>query len=139
MNSKPFPAWMSWVLNAAAVYNLLWGTGVIFFPTTLFFAAGLEPPNYPSITQCLGMVIGVYGIGYGIAARDPLTHWPVVFVGLLGKIFGPVGFVWTASKGELPWSAGLIILTNDLMWWVPFAVIVWKATHDSHPRPAVGE
>ena len=41
----------------------------------------------------MGMIVGVYGIGYLIAARDPRTHWPIVLVGLLGKVFGPIGFV----------------------------------------------
>ncbi len=117
---------------AAAVYNLAWGTAVILAPAALFQLGGLEPPNYPSMVQCLGMVIGVYGIGYGLAARDPVTHWPVVLCGLLGKIFGPIGFVWTALHGELPWSAGVMFLANDLVWWIPFAAILVHAAkvHD---------
>jgi small multidrug resistance pump len=127
VNEIKTPSWMKSVLNAAAVYNLVWGTFVVLFPSALFRAAGLEPPNYPSITQCLGMVIGVYGIGYAIAARDPVTHWPVIFVGLLGKVFGPIGFVWTAWHGELPWSAGVMLLANDLAWWIPFTAILMHA------------
>jgi hypothetical protein len=73
------------------------------------------------------MIVGVYGIGYGIAAYDSARHWPIVLVGLLGKIFGPIGFVWAATQGELPWSAGATILTNDLIWWIPFALILRRA------------
>jgi hypothetical protein len=50
--------------------------------------------------------------------------------GLLGKIFGPIGFVWAAAQGELPWIAGLTILTNDVLWWLPFGLILnwaWRA------------
>lgn len=121
------PSWMKTVLLMAGVYNLAWGTFVVFMPQALFRFGGMEPPNYPSIVQCLGMVIGVYGFGYAIAAKDPVTHWPIVFVGLLGKIFGPIGFVWTAWHGELPWSAGVILLFNDLVWWVPFTLILMYA------------
>jgi len=106
MTTKDFrsaPPWMRWILWAAAVYNLTWGAGVILFPTWPFELAGMEPPNYPSLWQCIGMIVGVYGVGYGIAASDPLRHWPIVLVGLLGKVFGPVGFLWTAWRGELPW------------------------------------
>ena len=122
--SKPVnmsaPRWMRNVLLVAAVYNIAWGTFVVLFPTLPFAWIGLEPPNYPSLLRCLGMVIGVYGLGYGIAAGDPARHWPIVLVGLLGKIFGPIGFVLTASAGELPWSLGVTILTNDVAWWIPF-------------------
>lgn len=132
MSQDHTPRWMKTVLMAAAVYNLAWGTAVVLLPTPLFQFAGLEPPNYPSIVQCLGMVIGVYGIGYGLAARDPVTHWPVILVGLLGKILGPIGFVWTAAHGELPWSVGVMLLANDLVWWIPFTAILVHAAkvHD---------
>lgn len=121
------PRWMYWVLIAAAVYNLAWGGLVMFFPLTPFRWAGLEPPNCVPIWQCLGMVVGVYGIGYAIAARDPLRHWPIVLVGLLGKVLGPIGFVWYAAHGELPWRFGLTILGNDLVWWLPFGLILYHA------------
>ena len=140
MTTRNFPSappWMRWILWAAAVYNLTWGAGVILFPTLPFEWVGMEPPNYPSLWQCIGMIVGVYGVGYGIAASDPLRHWPIVLVGLLGKVFGPVGFLWTAWRGELPWIAGLTIVTNDLVWWLPFGLIVWTAWRGS-ASPAGG-
>ena len=116
------------VLIAAGVYNLAWGLFVILQPTALFRWGGVEPlPNYPELWQCMGMVIGVYGVGYLIAAFDPDRHWPIVLVGLLGKVFGPIGFAWSAAAGRLPWSFGAVILTNDLIWWIPFGALLWKA------------
>lgn len=113
-------------LIAAGLYNLVWGAFVVLLPDALFRVVAMEPLAGPGrgIWQCLGMVIGVYGIGYLCASRDPLRHWPIVLVGLLGKVFGPIGFVWTATRGEVPWSFGMTILTNDLVWWVPFAIMV---------------
>ena len=83
----------------------------------LFRVVGMEALTGPGrgIWQCLGMVIGVFGIGYLCASRDPVRHWPIVLVGFLGKIFGPVGFLWTASRGEIPWMFGATIPTNDLI------------------------
>lgn len=121
------PRWMSAVLFAAGVYNLVWGLIVLCFPLQMFAWAGLEPPNYPSLAQCIGMIVGVYGVGYLIAATDPYTQWPLVLVGLIGKVCGPVGFVWAATNGEFPWIAGWTILTNDVAWWLPFGVIVISA------------
>ncbi|MFM7806990.1 MAG: alkyl hydroperoxide reductase, partial [Planctomycetota bacterium] len=54
-------------------------------------------------------------------------HWPIVLVGMLGKIFGPIGFAWTASRGAIPWHFGGTILTNDLLWWAPFGMILLAA------------
>jgi small multidrug resistance pump len=119
--------WMGGWLLAAALYNLAWGALVVSFPFAPFHWAGMEPPNYPEIWQCLGMVIGVYGLLYALAAADPIGQWPVVAVGLLGKLLGPIGFLHAALEGNLPWVAGLTLLTNDLIWWIPFTLILRRA------------
>ena len=141
MPNRPvnMPNWVPLVLRLAAVYNLLWGSLVILFPKAAFERLGIEAPKYPSIVQCLGMVIGVYGIGYWIAARDPATHWPIVLVGLLGKIFGPIGFVYNAWRGTLPWTMGATILTNDILWWIPFAAILVHAARIYETRRTTEE
>lgn len=119
--------WLRITLWAAAIYNVLWGGFVVAFPLAPFHWAGMQPPNYVELWQCIGMIVGVYGVGYAIAARDPLRQWPIVLVGLLGKIFEPVGFLQAALRGSLPWRAGGTILTNDLIWWIPFAAILLQA------------
>lgn len=131
LNYRPSDRWMRWVLIVAAIYNIGWGLLVVFLPRLPFQWAGLELPNYLSLFQCIGMIVGVYGIGYAIAATDPVRHWPIVLVGLLGKIFGPMGFVWAAVHGDLPWIAGLTILTNDISWWIPFGLILIHVGRDS--------
>lgn len=135
LSPQPVPKWSRYVLIAAAAYNLSWGAFVVLLPTPPFHWIGIDPPLYPSLWQCVGMIVGVYGVGYAIAATDPIRHWPIVLVGLLGKVFGPIGFLWTAAAGELPWSLGWTILTNDLAWWVPFGLILLHArrVHTTDP------
>jgi hypothetical protein len=118
---------MRWVLIIAAGYNLAWGGWVVLFPAMAFELADMPRPHYLQIWQCVGMIVGVYGIGYAIAASDPVRHWPIVLVGLLGKILGPIGFLDAALHGTLPWVLGWTILTNDLIWWVPFGAILYRA------------
>jgi len=126
--------WMSTVLWSAAVYNICWGAVVVAFPLWMFQMAGMESPNYPLLWQCIGMIVATYGVGYAIAASDPVRHWPIVLVGLLGKVFGPIGFLLAALKGRLPWVAGWTIATNDLIWWIPFSLILLRAYQSSRLR-----
>jgi hypothetical protein len=128
------PRWMKQTLLAAAAYNILWGGFAVFFPSTLFETLGMERPNYPELWQCIGMIIGLYGIGYAVAAFDPLRHWPVVLVGFLGKLLGPIGLVQSAAMGRLPWRFGLVNLTNDLIWLIPFGLILWRAYRMNSPK-----
>ena len=126
----------SWWLVAAGIYNLLWGALTVLYPNWLFDLTGMQPPNYPFIWQCVGMIVGVYGIGYLAAARDPIRHWPIVLVGFLGKIFGPLGYVSGVWKGEVPVEFGWTLPTNDLVWWIPFGLLLLQAWRAYHPAAA---
>lgn len=135
------PAWMRHWLVAAGAYNVVWGAAMVLAPISTLKMLGVSPPTtelWPQLWACIGMIVGVYGVGYMIAARDPARHWPIVLVGLLGKIFGPIGFVDAAVRGQLPWSMGATILTNDLLWWVPFSIILWHAARAAQPLPPEG-
>lgn len=133
--SNEAPTWMRHVLFAAAIYNILWGAWVVLFPYDWFIFAGMELPWYPQIWQCVGMIVGVYGVGYAIAALDPLKHWPIVLVGLMGKVLGPLGFAKALLDGSFPWKASLTTLTNDLVWWIPFTIIILAAFRRMVSRP----
>lgn len=132
------PKWMRHVLLAAAAYNLLWGAFVVLFPSAMFRWLDMPLPNYPQLWQCIGMIVGVYGIGYAIAAFDPARHWPIVLVGFLGKIFGPLGMAQALWTGALPWAFAINCVTNDLVWWAPFALILkyaWEQHRPDSGRP----
>ncbi len=133
------PRWAVYTLLAAAVYNILWGSAVVLLPHWTLGQIGLGRMEYPQIWQCVGMIVGVYGVGYACAAMDPIRHWPIVLVGFLGKVFGPIGFAMGLASGDLPLQMAWTIVLNDLIWWVPFAamlVMAWKAGGES-ARPAL--
>ncbi len=133
--STPLPRFGRWWLLAAGIYNLLWGAWVIAAPHAMFDLAGMNRINYPEIWQCVGMIVGVYGVGYLAAASDHRRHWPIVLVGLLGKIFGPIGFAVALWKGVFPPIFALTIVTNDLIWWIPFAMMLWDAAWSAGAYP----
>lgn len=127
MASIPVNRFMKLILKLAAVYNILWGAWVVLFPQHFFEMVGMEPINHPMVWQGMGMVIGVYGLGYWWASFDPIKHWPIVAVGFLGKIFGPLGFVFNYLNGDAPGAFGYMLISNDLIWWIPFFIILKKA------------
>ena len=131
------PRWMKLLLLIAALYNIVWGAFAILSPLTLFRWCGFNPlPLYPELWQCIGMIVGVYGVGYGIAARDPFRHWPIVFVGLLGKVLGPIGFFGAVTSGRFPLAMGWTIVTNDLIWWLPFGLVLLGAYRENRSQAA---
>ena len=127
--THPFAPWMRLTLILAAFYNMAWGAFTVFFPLFMFDAFGMQTPFYPELWQCVGMIVGVYGVGYALAAIDPYKHFPIVIVGLLGKILGPIGFLKAVLEQRFPLGFGFNIITNDLIWWIPFAFILKGAYH----------
>jgi len=127
MTTSHAPKWMAWTLKAAALYNLLFGLIAILFPFWIFDFLGATRPNLPELWQCIGMIVGVYGIGYWIASSHPYQHWPIILVGFLGKVFGPMGFAKALWEGVFPLSFGWIIVCNDIVWWIPFGWILKKS------------
>jgi hypothetical protein len=117
---------MKIILKIAAVYNILWGLWVDLFPNHFFELVGMGLPVHTTIWQGMGMVIGVFGLGYWWASYAPLRHWPIVAIGFLGKIFGPLGFFINYYLGEIEFGFFYTLITNDFIWWIPFGYILWK-------------
>ena len=115
------------VFIAAGIYNLAWGAYAIIDPQWVFRMANMPPLNHPEIFSCLGMVIGVYGLLYLEVARLPERGWAIAAVGLLGKVLGPIGMVVAIVMGHWPMTALMVCVTNDFIWWVPFAMYLRDA------------
>ena len=110
------------VFVAAGAYNIAWGLFTAAYPQWLFDFAGMPAINYAPIMQCLGMVIGLYGVLYLEVARRPEHGALLAAIGLAGKILGPIGLVGLIATGAWPARSSILCITNDLIWWVPFAL-----------------
>jgi small multidrug resistance pump len=112
---------------AAALYNLLWGSITLLFPQLFFHLIGMPVPDVLPLWQCIGMFVLVYAPAYWWAGRYPSRYHHLILIGLLGKILGPIGFVWAVTHGQLPLAFGLTNLTNDVVWWPAFALYLRAA------------
>ncbi|HET6202996.1 MAG TPA: hypothetical protein VFI25_09375 [Planctomycetota bacterium] len=131
--------WHRGVFVAAGAYNLAWGALAALDPQWLFRFAQIPPLNHPAIFSCLGMVIGLYGILYLEVARRPEQGWLLAAVGFLGKILGPIGLARLIVTGAWPARSIVLCLTNDVVWWVPFALYLydaWPAFRATRPGAA---
>jgi hypothetical protein len=73
------------------------------------------------------MVVGVYGLLYWYAAWKLEAAWPIIAVGLLGKVLGPIG-MFTSFSDDWPRRLGMICVYNDLIWWLPFGLFLIRGT-----------
>jgi len=115
------------VFAIAGAYNLGWGLYSALDPQWLFRFAGMPLSNHPEIFACLGMVVGIYGFLYWEVARVPERGARIAAVGLLGKVLGPIGLIHLIASGAWPPKSAVLCLTNDFIWWIPFAIYLWDA------------
>jgi small multidrug resistance pump len=120
---KPAP-WMKWVLFVAAAYNAFWGAWVGLFPKASFDLLGMSTPAYLPLWQSVGLMVGCYAIGYFIAAFDAYQYWALILVGFIGKVLGPLGMIYAVTSRQLPLEFAWNNLTNDVIWWIPFFLIL---------------
>ena len=111
----------------AGCYNLAFGLWAAIWPLSFFRLFDILPPRYPGIWACLGMVVGVYGLLYLHAAWKLESAWPIVAVGLLGKVLGPIGMVMSFGD-DWPPRLGMLCIYNDLIWWLPFGLFLIRGT-----------
>jgi hypothetical protein len=112
----------------AAAYNVAFGAWAVLWPGSFFEFCAMEAPRYPAIWRCLGMVVGVYGLGYAYAAWRLDRAFPFIALGLVGKLLGPIGWVATVHAGEWPARTFTLMLFNDVVWWLPFGLFLLEGT-----------
>lgn len=112
----------------AGLYNLAWGAYAVIDPQWVFRAGGMEQQRWPEVFACLGMMLALYGLLYFEVARAPERGWPIAAVGLAGKVLGPIGMAYVVATGDWTLRAALAVtITNDLIWWAPFALYLRDA------------
>lgn len=118
-------------LQGAALYNAAWGSASIIWPNHVLKLLGSPTLEPTAAWQALGMMVAVYAPAYWWASRNPLSRAHIVAVALLGKILGPIGYLWALRKRGLNARFGLTILTNDVLWLLPFARLLREAVSES--------
>jgi small multidrug resistance pump len=116
------------IFSLAALYNIAFGIWACIWPGALFAMLEMAAPNYPSLWQCLGMVVGLYGILYAYAAIRLERAKLIIVIGRAGKILGPIGMFIAFQSGEWPLRAVTLIVFNDFVWWLPFTVFLLDGT-----------
>ena len=122
------------MLRISAAHSLGWGAFIVLAPITAASCYGFDrPPAEIFLWRGAGFMIFVLGTGYLIASTDPAQHWLAVLLGLIAKVFGPIGLCGAVYFGEVSWHVLFLLPVNDLLWWYPFGRIVLSGI-----RPAAG-
>jgi hypothetical protein len=121
------PRWMGRLLLAAGSYHILFALWTNAWPHLGFDWCGLPRPNHPMLWRALGLVSGALGLGFLIASRNPIQHWPIVLVGFFKATVSLILIGLAIFHQDIPFNTIWFLLVDDLIWWLPFAMILWAA------------
>jgi hypothetical protein len=128
--------WAKFIMFLAAVYNLFWGFVISLWPSIILFDSSATSFML-IVLRCVGMLVGVYGIAYYFASLDPKRYWPLILVGLIGKVLGPIGAVYYVVLGKMQPDFLWVNVFNDLVWLYPFSWILYQVYKGGLSTPEI--
>lgn len=124
------PGWTRLVLQSAGAYNVIIAVGIVIMAEWLDLRLGGS--SRPSVLMTEGwhamaVWMAVFGLGFLLAARDAYRHWPVVLMGLLGKLGAGVWVGWDIAQGRAPALLWWWVGVDAIAWGVPFLALLQSA------------
>jgi hypothetical protein len=115
---------MRWLLRFVGCYNLLAGLAMLVFYHEGFRLLGIAKPNLMLPVQLVGILVGLFGVGYLLVANNPLENRNLLMLGFWSKALGSVLGVGYVVLGKLPPVFVVVLFFADIMYLPPFAVIL---------------
>jgi hypothetical protein len=119
------PCWMRQVLFAAAIYHIGFAIWANAWPHLWFDWLGIDRPNHVLLWRAVGLIIGVLGLSFLIASKNPMKHWFAVLLGFSKFTAGIFGFGIEIYHHNISMNALWMLVLDDLIWWAPFGAILW--------------
>lgn len=125
-------AWMSTALKAVAAFNLSTGLLILIVPSLLISIFGQNIGQDFMAYRLFGMFSAIFGITFLLASYHPLKNWVIVVAGFLSKLFIPCIFIISALNGHIPLSVALVFAFFEIIWLVPFSIILRNVYNHQH-------
>ena len=98
---------MKFVLRFVAVFNVLAGLFMLIGYHETYKIIGMEKPDISFPIQLVGILVGLFGVGYYMVARNPIENRAVLLLGFWSKFLGSCLGTYYVIRGELPLTFGL--------------------------------
>lgn len=108
------------VFAVAAAFNLGVGYMIVTDPGSMAAQPFTGTPQEALLIKSCGWMIGVFGVGYGLVALQPLANRGIVFLGIIGKLAMPAFAYPLYQAGAIPFESFALTL-GDLVFVVLFA------------------
>ncbi len=135
---EPLKPWMRWLLRFVGGYNLLAGLTMMVFYHESFKLLGVPKPQLMLPLQLVGILVGLFGVGYLLVASNPIENRNLLMLGFWSKALGSALGVGYVLLGKLPLIFLVILFFADIVYLPPFFVIMRRVYGLAGKRSADG-
>ena len=121
---------MYWLLRFAGTYNLLAGLGMICLYHEGFELLGVAKPDLALPVQIMGVLVGLFGVGYHLVAVSPVENRHLLTLGFLSKAICSALAYWYVVRGPLGVGFGVVVFFSDVIY-LPFFWAIMRRLYRS--------
>ena len=126
---KPLTPWMKFVLRFAGTYNVLAGASMVCFYHEGYKLLGIPKPELVMPVQVMGVLVGLFGVGYHLVASSPVENRNILMLGFWSKALSSVLALCYIISGQLPLGFLPVLFFADIMYLPPFHIIMRRLNH----------
>jgi len=135
-NCRPLRPWMCGLLRFAGCFNLLAGVAMVSLYHEGYKLLGVPKPELTLPVQIMGILVGLFGLGYHWVASRPLENRDLLRLGFLSKLISSLAAYWYVLFGPLGIGFALVVFFADVIY-LPFFWVILRHL-DRTARQAAG-
>lgn len=121
---RPLAQWMTRLLWFVGTYNLLAGLGMLCLYHEGYKLLGVAKPELNLPIQLVGVLVGLFGVGYWLVAANPVENRNLLLLGFWSKLLGSLLGIYYVFVGKLPPLFLAVLLVSDIGYLPPFYLIL---------------
>lgn len=122
---EPLQPWMRYLLRFAGCFNLLAGLAMICLYHEGYKLLGIPKPALVLPVQVMGILVGLFGVGYLLVASSPVENRNLLLLGFWSKALSSLAVMHYVLKGQLPWSFVPVLFFADVIY-LPFFYVILR-------------
>jgi hypothetical protein len=115
---------MIFVLRFAGTYNVLAGLSMICLYHEGYKLLGIAKPELILPVQVMGVLVGLFGVGYHLVANRPVENRNILLLGFWSKALASVLATWYIVVGPLPPWFFVVLFFSDIIYLPLFYMIL---------------
>ncbi len=115
---------MRFVLRFVAFFNVGAGLFMLIGYHETYKIIGMPKPEISFPIQLVGILVGLFGVGYYLVAKNPVENRNVLMLGFWSKFLGSCLGTYYVVRGQLPYQFVGVYFFADVIYLPPFYLIM---------------